>query len=233
MTLIIGARCKDGAVMVSDLLAQRGTENKTVRKLYQPFTNIIVGAAGSRGLSIKMMGEMTAKVASGDVKNTTEYIEKMEDLSFEYARRYVPRGQELELMVSLRDGQYSRVFAICEGVSEPIDDYFAIGHGERHIQIFLKKIWHPDMTMRTFAEFATFLLHYVITFDLDNSVGKGIHICYLPDIKDTNQSEAIKEEFINDTSPFLVSARSRIEKVDELLKGLFEETRKSDATTSA
>ncbi len=223
MTLIIGARCKNGVVIVSDLLSQRGTENKVVRKLYKVLNNTVVGAAGTRGISILLMGDIIQQVSRGQIQDSRQLIRTIEDLSLEYAQRYIPRGQDLELVFAIRESA-ATLYIADKGVSEPIHDFIAIGHGSPHVSIFLKQLYKPETTMEEFVEIATFSIRYVMEQQLDNSVGAGVEVFYLPDLPIPAPSDAnelakfeIKEEFPPIDSTCWSNATKRLKLVQDML----------------
>ena len=64
MTYILGARCKDGVVLVGDtkLTIGGGTDIEYAKKITFPLTNVVMGASGSGGLYKDFQNRIVSKV---------------------------------------------------------------------------------------------------------------------------------------------------------------------------
>ncbi|MFH0889943.1 MAG: hypothetical protein V1836_02245 [Candidatus Aenigmatarchaeota archaeon] len=189
MTYILGARCSDGVVLIGDTKIIRGdTEVSTEEKIIQPLNNVVVGASGVSGVFhkflVSMMKVVNERTPEGGYTPDT-FIMDCEDISKTLTERYFPRIRDtIEVLVALRVGNKSELYIVTpDGVSEPIKQYLAIGHGGPYGSFFLKKFWNKDLTMMDMAKLGCFIIHYIEFFELDNSVGGNEpQIWFLPDM---------------------------------------------------
>lgn len=193
MTYILGARCKDGVVLVGDtkITAGGGTDYTYEKKITFPLSNIVMASAGIGGLS----REFQNRVITAVIRMEKERIE-------EGQKKYFPpitTEQEFSVLVSkvIRDmhddyGEdsyliHSNLMILCAlrigspisqlttftgyGFPEPVNDIRAIGHGEPYGSVFIKKVWNNNMSMEQVARLGLFIIKFIDDNELDSSVG--------------------------------------------------------------
>lgn len=184
MTYILGARCRDGVVLIGDKKTLRGSIPSEHDKLIQIFPNVIMGGAGTRGIVERFSDEIKNKVTNGEINNDKELLDFAEDRTLELHRRYYYRTGGLDIIYGIRSGNESELFNIVtsSGVAEPVKEYTAIGSGEPYGAFLVKEFWNKEMTMLDFARLAYFVINYIIKFKLDDSVGGDPQVWFMPDI---------------------------------------------------
>lgn len=184
MTLIIGAKCKDGVIILSDSRVSRGHDLNQYRKIFVPIDGTFIGASGTTGVFIKFLKKVNQKVESGEISSWDELIDIVEDLVMQLSSRYYRRtgGDPIDVLMALKPSDdKSEIYHITsEGVAEEVFTIMAIGHGEPHASLFLKTMWNSDMTMRQTAVLGSFILTTIHQQGMDSSVDDRIQIGYVP-----------------------------------------------------
>ncbi len=97
MTLIIGARCKDGVVIGGDRRGMRGAEPSDEKKLFD-IDGIVVGVAGVTGIRDDFLLLMKRREMGTRFRDLYEVKLDVEDMVKRFSDRYGPRfpgsGQE-------------------------------------------------------------------------------------------------------------------------------------------
>jgi 20S proteasome alpha/beta subunit len=190
MTYIVGARCKDGVVLIGDqkVTLEGGADYDFEDKIFRDIPNIIVGSSGASGLFDKFrsrVGQYVATHTQGvEIQAFISEIENItKALNDEYRERL--QGQYFDVLLAVKLPQVSALQYIHPfGFAEGVRKYKAIGHGEPYGSVFLKcltKLWHNDVTMEQFAELGYFIIRYIDEFKLDNTVGGDPQIWFIPD----------------------------------------------------
>jgi len=206
MTLIMGANCKNGAVMVGDkkITLGNGTDFSFAEKIFSPFSNVIVGSSGYSG----MYRSFQARLKEG-VKNLQEQNKDKEEVDWQeklillvedvIRQMGIDFGQDIinnNFQVLLASRIIDKPELIVVGglaIPQPINTYDAIGHGDPYASVLLKTLWNKykkDMTMELFAKIACLSIKYVQDFKLDFSVGINSEdddypqVWYVPKIPD-------------------------------------------------
>jgi 20S proteasome alpha/beta subunit len=182
-----------------------------------PLNEIVMGSAGIASVYEALKNKMTIKVRISFKKTATQAHELQvlqtksgfEDLVLQSIRElYQDYGQDrYELMNELKTICASRldgarasliVFHPDGSPEQVIDDYRAIGCGEPHGSIFLKKMWSPDWTMEQTAKLGIFIIKYINHMKLDNRVGFSDEflpqVFYIPDIVKPIGSDQLSDE---------------------------------------
>lgn len=184
MTLIIGAKCKDGVVILSDSRISRGNDLDTYLKIFQPINHTFIGAAGATGIFFKFLKQVNQKVQSGEITDWDELIEVVEDLVLQLSNRYYRRtgGDPIDVLMALKPtDDKSEIYHITsQGIAEEIQTIMAVGHGEPYASLFLKTMWDTNMTMKQTAILGNFILSIIHRHGMDSSVDDQIQIGYVP-----------------------------------------------------
>jgi 20S proteasome alpha/beta subunit len=211
MTYILGARCKDGLVLVADtkFTVDNGTrydfDDKLIRE-FQDLLSIIIGFSGSKEPFTDFRMRLRARAP---------------ELHKEYLEKKIIRSDKINLMIgeimrSLKGKYQNFNYDIMIGISgkpsiltyfypdgspEEVKDYKAIGDWT-YGSIFLQQNWHEDMDMKTVAGIGYFVIRYIEKFQLNLGIGTGGNkpypaIRFLPDYnydRDASTQEILKFE---------------------------------------
>lgn len=184
MTYILGAKCKDGVIIISDSRVSRGHEVNWDLKTFSPIKNTIVSAAGTTGVFQKFLSQINDYVESNQIKSWDELIVVVEDIVLKLNQRYYERthGETIEVLIGFKKSEeLAELYHVTsEGVSEKITNFIAIGHGEPYGSLFLKTIWNFDMSMKQTAELGAFIIKVITQLGLDNSVDDMPQVGYIP-----------------------------------------------------
>lgn len=184
MTYILGARCKDGIVIVSDSRVSRGLNVSRELKTFQPIEDTIVAASGVSGVFQKFLTQIESHVDSGNIKSWDELITVIEDVVLKLNQRYYDRanGETIEVLMGFKNSEDDA--ELCHitpaGIAEKISQNIGIGHGEPYGSMFLKTMWDMDMTMRETAELGSLIIKTITEEGLDTSVDDIPQIGFIP-----------------------------------------------------
>lgn len=198
MTYILGVRCVDGVLLMGDtkVTIDEGADYTYSRKIFKPFTSVVIGAAGASGLYKSFQDritnavtkiEETERITSPETFSviTENVIRQMHDVYGE--DRYILRN--LEILMALRIGDKAELRRFTSfGFPEPVNDCKAIGHGEPYGNIFLKKLKPRNViSMEQASLLGCFIIKVIQETEIDNSVGYSDdflpQVWYIPDIK--------------------------------------------------
>jgi len=233
MTYIIGARCKDGVVLVGDrkVTLESGTDFDFEDKIFMDVSNIIVGSSGVSGLFDKFRSRVSAYVvAHPQGTDIQTFISEIETITRTLNQTYreTLRGQTFDVLLGFRLPQISALQYIYPiGFAEGVRKYKAIGHGEPYGSIFLKRLWDKELTMAKFAELGYFTIRQIEELKLDSSVGGIPQIWYIPDPPRGQVAEQDKAKYEvhqvdqRTIDEFEQRTLERIDKYKENIKQLF------------
>jgi len=208
MTLIIGARCRDGITLAGDRRVLRGTEYSEEKKIRLVFPNFIVGASGVSGLMDNFIRDMTTFIQSrGGRVAWVEFLNKLEDIIRQLYERYHPRlgaDYQFDVLYAFKDTpSTAHLFYIDRrGFSQEIRTFGIIGHGQPHALPFVKALYNSNRTMQEINKLSTFILELVDKHNVDLSVGGKPQIFNVPYEGDTKElSEEEIDNLIKEVSP--------------------------------
>ena len=237
MTLIIGARCKDGVVFIADKKAVEGTEETSQSKITILPLGIVVAGAGTMEMSDKFneripfildeRKNINFEEAKKNDKNATfdsipfyyrpyEFLEDCEGLLYSLFEKY---KISMDMLVG----------AVVNGIAELhfmdtehfIDSrrrtYKSIGSGSPYANFLLRKMWNKDLTMREMAKIGNIVVRYVSHSKIDNYVGFETQIVYVPDIP-VNIGEIPPEE----QKAYFVKEETEIFNINQMLSSLIK-----------
>lgn len=169
-TFMLGSRCSDGVVIVSDrkfTIDQSGSIYSIYGdKLNGYFFGVISGFAGTRrDFELFMM-------------HISEYVK--ENNNYVPIEKFLLKATEITKNLPYKD--YDILFGIrgppsdlkhmySDGGIESITEYVVIGTGEPVSRFLLKKNWKNDMTIRQVAELGYFIIKVIERYQLDETVG--------------------------------------------------------------
>ena len=177
MTYILGAKCKDGIVLVGDRRVSRGYGAYEYEdKIFSDVPYVIIGASGVVGLFDKFRGEISSVAAANPSIATDDFIREAEKIVYklntEYAER--TRGRTIDLLVAYGRLRIGRLLYITpRGVGEVVRRYQVIGSGEPYGAYLMKKLWKNDLTMKQVAILGALTIKHIEENELDEAVGTG------------------------------------------------------------
>jgi 20S proteasome alpha/beta subunit len=192
MTYILGARCCDGVVLVGDtkITIEGGTKFTYGKKLFKPFTSVVMGASGISGFYNSFQNRMSVEVGEQERKkiNLNDHaklktvaenvIREMHDI---YEKDRYLLIQNLNVLMAIRVYQVAELTNFSGyGIPEPVNTTKVIGHGEPYGALFLDKIWAKNMTMEQTARLALFIIKLIQDTKIDSSVGYNTE--FLPQV---------------------------------------------------
>jgi hypothetical protein len=194
MTLVLGGRCNDGVVIVTDMKITSlatGTPKflRYESKISGVFTNIIFGYAGDVETY-----EVYLNYAVGDsVRKRDDPIETYTNDNFIQKlhgnmvklRNVLVQGGKILLLRILVGRQFpgngksdlhtvtSNLYPDAELIENRTNTYTVIGDAERYAADLIRHKWKPDMTMRGFAELSYSVIRYIELKNISATVGLG------------------------------------------------------------
>jgi len=195
MTLIIGARCKDGVVLVADSKAIRGDEERYEQKMIGFFeNNVILATAGSANLLDKFIRQIDLDIentrnqlpenkrAEPVFKNKEDFLLYLERKIRFFRNEYSQDGVSLDLLAGFTGTKSSlHVLGTGSPSESEIHDYLAIGHGAPYSKLVMKTLWKPEMDIIQCGSLVLTVLHMITNLSLDLTVGGQPNIVLIPD----------------------------------------------------
>ncbi len=211
MTLIIGALCSDGVVLVGDKKVVEGIHVSIEKKIHF-LDSLGVGftGAGLNPLLDKFVTKvfLIAEERRNDLKkklikegkseqevslvapyqDTDEFIEDCEDVLSELNERYKDKVQEggLQVLFTFRNGNQAELH--CMDIEDCVNSRriapIAIGTGSTYARTFLNEFTNTLMTMQEMVKLSYFIIKYIELSKLDNYVGEGGSALFMPHFND-------------------------------------------------
>ena len=193
MTYIMGARCKDGLVIVSDSRLATGSDISRGDKIFQPISTAVIGASGNAGVFTKFSRQISESVENQQVKSWDDLMTVVEDLTLRLNQRYLERTREpIEVLMGIQDSEDDAklYFVSSNGVAQEITKVIAIGHAEPYGSLFLKIMWSNEITMRQAAELGAFVIYAIAELEIDNSIDNLAQLWYIPYNGDAHRADS-------------------------------------------
>jgi len=187
MTYILGAKCRNGIVLVGDtkITIGDGTDFTYAKKITFPLNNVVMGSAGTKGLYEEFQRRITTKV---DLITTTKGSNKLlintengfltlitkviREMHNDYGKDSYQITRNLMILCATRIRPQSRLTVFYgDGSSEIVNDIRAIGNGESYGTLFHKKMWTKSMTMKQTAKLGLFIIRCIQKMHLNENVG--------------------------------------------------------------
>lgn len=218
MTLITGANCRDGIVLVGDkkITVGNGTDYSFAKKIFSPFSNVVVGSSGYSGMYRSFQARLKEGVNELREQNkdkNVEYIDWQEQLILLVERVIRQMGidfgediinNNFQVLLTFRINYEPELIMIGGlAIPQPVTTYESIGHGDPYASVLLKTLWNKyskSMTMSLFAKIACLSIKYIQDLKLDFSVGIDEEqddypqVWYVPKIPDFAMEQWQKSE---------------------------------------
>lgn len=209
MTLILGACCEDGVVMVGDskITAEMGTLIKYEPKVAAEFRNIIFGYAGAVDMfqvfRRYIVGDAVILRDSSQPYEFDNILEKIGDIMKVLLEARSRQYFKLDVMVGrLYPAGMKPDINIVNNNSKiiPIDTWKAIGKGEVFAYPILRNKWNNSLTTREFAQLGYDTIKYIDDKNLNDTVGGEPWIRYLQIGAQTDTVPSIHEKAMFESS---------------------------------
>lgn len=201
MTYILGARCKDGVVLVGDtkITVENDADFEYDEKINYPFNSAVFGSAGVGGIYKNFQNMIMTKIREGNKIETEEKFLNLVSRTILEMRghygedRYLINEDFGILCASRIGGKEAHLTEFNGyGIPEPINGIRSIGHGYPHGKIFTNKLWNQKMTMEQTAKLGLFIIEVIKKMKLDYSVGYSAkvlpQVAVIPDIIPSKKS---------------------------------------------
>ena len=188
MTLVLGARCNDGVVIVTDLkLTSRASgEIKFLRfepKISGVFINVIFGYAGDVDahdvfVNYSIGDSVRKRDDPNDVYTTNNFIQKLCDNMSKLGSILARNNKTLflRLMVGRQlpnTGKSDLHIVDSNGKCDLVTSWTTIGDAEAYAKKLIGNRWQSDITMSKFAEISYNIIRYIEEKKISESVGLG------------------------------------------------------------
>ena len=202
MTLIIGARCKDGVVLIADKKVSEGTTSFPDKKInIMPFGVAISGAGMGDFLekfAIKLKNYITNRTVHINTLKTKgelspevpiyafidDFVTDCETILVKLKEDYREVLPQLHILMGLRNENRAELhfLDLDYSVDSPRKSFMAIGSGSPYANFFLRELWKEDLTMKEMSKIGVFIINYISDKRLDDAVGYGYQIVEIPDL---------------------------------------------------
>ena len=214
MTLIIGVRCKDGVILAGDKKVVEGTNISSEEKITSLPLNIHVAGAGVKEIIDKFNERIPSileerrnfnfngmKKENPDIKienvlfyvRNYEFLEDCEGLLSKLSQRYIDevhRFWHSDILVGVIVDTAAELHHLdtLNCLDSKRRGFKCIGSGAPYAEFILKGLWNEDLTMREMAQICNFVIKEVEKCGIDNNVGEGVQIIFVPDLsRDINE----------------------------------------------
>ncbi len=179
MTCIIGALCKDGAVIISDKRVLRGEYNASNESKYHLIFdgNVVVAGAGNTA-TLDYFNEKLNELNSDAQTDLKKAIQNIEDSLIEIKQRYYARiGRDFEFeaivgcLENIENGEPHLRVVYSSAVSEKIKTFQIIGHGTPFVTTIFRLMYNQNLSLIETAVLGYFSILAVISMGIDQTMG--------------------------------------------------------------
>jgi len=202
MTLIIGARCKDGVVLIADKKVTEGTTSFSDKKINITDFGVALSGAGMSDFfdkfEIRLENhikdksiELQSLKDKGDLpmeETLYPYIDNFvvdcETILIKLKEDYKDAYPNLHLLIGLRNENKAELHSleIFTCVDSIRKSFMTIGSGSPYANFFLRELWDETLTMKELTKICVFIINYISEKRLDDAVGYGYQIVEIPDL---------------------------------------------------
>jgi 20S proteasome alpha/beta subunit len=205
LTLILGARCTDGVVIVGDtkITSTMGTVLRYEPKLAGVLRNVIFGYAGSvimyKVFERYIIGDLMILRDSSDKYTDDNLVNKIADAMCVIKEARSNQYFDLRVMIGRQfpnDGESDLHVVSSEGRIDRIFSWKAIGKGELSANPIMERKWKEGMNMKEFALLSYCIIRCAEQERPEESVGGEPKVRYQKDGADLDtepSNDGIKE----------------------------------------
>jgi hypothetical protein len=235
MTCIIGVKCEDGIVIISDTKIKAGEratyENKIVP--VHGYSNLVIAAAGILDIREKFIHDIeniSELLENGILKEDPSrgFVGLVEDIARRLWEIYKPRYAALDcnyeyqalqaFVCQKRTGEIPILHSVNSvGISSKVDSYMVLGTGDQYAHMILKPCYAKEAIMNRIAGIGAFVIRLVDYWKIDESIGTqdggSVQVWKFPNNSDSYEVEGSElenimsqaEELLNRFSYFLIA----------------------------
>lgn len=190
MTLILGARCIDGVVMIGDskITDVMGTLLPYRAKYAGALRNVIIGYSGVvhmfKVFERYLVGDAVIIRDSDDKYTSENLLEKVSEAMRVLLEARSNQSFDLRVMVGRqfpKGGNSDLSIIESCGKIIPVSNWDAIGKGESVAKPIIETRWDKNMTMKEFAKTSCCVIKHIETRNLEKSVGGNPWVRYQED----------------------------------------------------
>lgn len=179
LTCVIGAKCAEGCVIISDTRVMREFEATNESKIHVLWDRVVTSGAGNAAILDNFAADLEESKVP-ETPNFAEVVKTIEDIAFALHGRYRPRlGSDYDfqaLVMGLEKFDSGDPFIRLvhgEGISEAIENYAIIGHGSPYVNPLFKLLYDNMLTVTELAVLGYFSISTIVHLGLDQTVGVG------------------------------------------------------------
>jgi len=189
MTCIIGVKCEDGIVIISDTKIKAGEratyENKIVP--VKGYDNLVIAAAGIVDIREKFIHDienLSELLKTGILKEDPSrgFVGLVEDIAYRLWKIYKPRYEALgcnyeyqalqAFVCQKRKGEIPILHSVNSvGISSKVDNYMVLGTGDQYAHMIVKPCYAKEAIMNRMAGIGAFVIRLVDYWKIDESIG--------------------------------------------------------------
>ena len=224
MTYILGARCKDGVVLVADRkVTYEDGHIEWQDKLFGDHTSIIFGGAGAIGFIQHFRDRLKRYYSEKSEGLIDDFVFQMEKNVGDINKLYNYTQRDFEVLVGIKTFVGEKNISVLQyiapaGIAENVTRYKVIGSGEPYGSILMNIQWREDMSMLETAKLGYFIISVIIKLHLTDWVGveEGRHpnIWFIPDNNDIFPADnRLLTEIATETQRKLETLKANIKNV--------------------
>ena len=181
MTYLVGAKCRDGVVLVSDSRLLANYQVSDGNKILHIHDKIVIGSTGTLAIFTKLKDQLKESMNTKQLDSQNKILHEIEGIMIDLKDRYqhVQDIGSTDILTAIIDldvlPNKIRLFEICDdGLSQEINGIIAMGHGAPYGDMLLKSIWNPQKTMTETVALVTLIINMIESFGLDTSVDGSV-----------------------------------------------------------
>lgn len=177
MTCVIGAKCAEGCVIVSDTRVLREFEASNESKINLLWDKVVTVGEGNTAV----LDNLAAELSKSELPSTPDFgkvVKIIEDIANNLQARYRPRIESdyefQALVMGLQnfnngDPYLRRVHG--EGISEEVKNLAIIGHGAPYVAPLFNLLYDNMLSVNELAVLGYFAISSIVFLGLDQTVG--------------------------------------------------------------
>jgi len=221
LTVIIGAKCSDGIVMIADrkITDMTGNTLQYDNKIFGDMEHILIGYGGGIGtfdiFRKYIVGDITLLRHDKNGCTFDNFIPKVKE-SVSRFNNFVKHSY-FEVIVGKHRGNQSELYYIKQNGEAISTNYITIGSGKAIADMFLENIKNKDINMKTFAKSACLSIGYMNRYRPEDKV--GFEPIGFPTIKYLDYNKYMDEEISNqEIKEFRTFIEGKLNEYDNQLK---------------
>jgi 20S proteasome alpha/beta subunit len=225
LTCVIGARCADGCVIISDTRETIGSEGRDVSKIRSLWNNKgAMACAGDAPLIDKIVETICRIPKNADYPKMVAEIKTNVRTVLNENQSTTIGNSFKAIFIGLEEfdkgDPYIRLIDP-RGFSTPIEKFEIIGHGTPYVIALFKLFYHPMLNVNELAVLGYFCIATLISLELDYSVGTGQLGPEVVVLKAHEQPEILNRDHLDPIFNTARTSSKSLEFRDKLVKSIW------------